>query len=87
MVSLDGRVVEQYSRMGVPNVLVRVGARTAVTDANGYFTLSGVPPNTTQQMAITHRDFEQYVTSVIVGSERAYTVGDIVIRQTTVRAL
>ena len=82
---MQGRVVEYYSRRGVPGVQVNVGGHTAVTDMGGSFSVN-VPPG--EYVIVTSiANFEPFEGNLSIGGATSYNVDDIAIRQTMVRAL
>ena len=84
--SLEGRVVELYSRRGISGVLVSVGGRSVVTDANGLFRIE-FSPSRSVSVTAQHRDFEGYSEALNLSENVAYSIDDILLRQTRVRAL
>lgn len=65
--------------------MVSAGAASAVTDSQGRFTLTVPPGNYVLQTM--HRDFQSFTGDMAVSQNISYSVGDIAVRQTRVRAL
>jgi len=72
MATLQGRIVETYTGRGVSGVLVSMGGATAITDANGGFTIQAPPGNWTLQAV--HRDFQAYSQPMRLPQNMAYTL-------------
>jgi len=71
--SIQGRVVEYYSRRSVQGATVNANGRTAVTDANGSFSLE--VPTGVVNLTVTHGDFHPFVTSLNITSPRPFNIG------------
>ena len=82
--SIQGRVVEYWTRRGVQGVVVQAGGRTTVTDASGGFSLE-VPMGVITVKA-THPQFHDYITTLNITAQQPFNVGDITM-QSKVRAL
>lgn len=85
MPTLQGRVTEFYTGRGVPGVLVSMGGSTALTDANGYFTVQAPLGNWTLQ--VVHRDFQAYSQPMNLPQNMAYTLQAPIRIRSVVRAL
>ncbi len=72
MASLRGRVVEFYTGRGVAGAVVSMGGRTAITDANGYFTVE--VPQGSWTLQVAHRDFQAYSSAMSLPQNIAYTL-------------
>ena len=84
MASIQGRIVEYWTRRGVQGAVVQAGGRTAVTGASGGFSLE--VPLGVLTVKVTHPQFHDYTTSLNITAQRPFNVGDITI-QSRVRAL
>lgn len=73
MASLQGKIIEFYTGRGVSGALVSLAGRTAVTDANGIFTLVNIPVGY-HDLQVLHRDFHTHVQSLGVTQERAFSL-------------
>ena len=82
--SIQGKIVEYYSRRGVPGAIVIVNNRTTLTDASGRFSME--VPMGTLVIKVTKGGFHPYATSLNITSPTAYDIGVITI-QSMVRAL
>ncbi len=51
--SVTGRVLHFTTDVGLGGVTVTVGGRSAVSDSNGYFTITGIAPGTGQLLTVT----------------------------------
>ena len=82
--SIQGRVVEYWTRRGVQGAVVQAGGRTTVTDASGGFSLE--VPMGVLTVKVTHPQFHDYTTSLNITAQRPFNVGDLTM-QSKVRAL
>ena len=84
MASIQGRVVEYWTKRSIQGVIVRANNRTTLTDSGGMFSME-VPlgPITLQA---THRQFHPYTTPLNITAHRAYDIGTVTL-QSKVRAL
>jgi len=71
--SIQGKVVEYYSRRPVPGAIVNANGRTAVTDSAGTFSLE--VPTGVINLSITHGEFHPFITSLNITSPRPFNVG------------
>ena len=84
MASIQGRVVEYWTRRGVQGAVVQAGGRTGVTDASGGFSLE--VPIGVLTVRVTHPQFHDYTTSLNITAQRPFNAGDLTM-QSKVRAL
>ena len=78
--TLQGMVVDTYSRMPVADVAVRLGDSEATTDAEGRFTLTDIPPD--GELAFTRQNYED----VRMPLERTTTI-DVAMRSNVIEGL
>ena len=84
MPSIQGKVVEYYTRRAVPNAVIIVNDRSTVTDQAGRFSMD--VPLGPLTIKVTHRQFYDYITSLNMTVSTAYDIGTITL-QSKVRAL
>lgn len=84
MASIQGKVVEFYTRRPVRGSVVRADGATAITDSAGRFSV--VVPIGVTTLRVTHREFHPYITSLNITRPTAYDAGTITL-QSLVRAL
>lgn len=84
MPSIQGQVVEYYSRRPVRGAVVQAAGKTATTGSSGMFSME--LPRGVFTMMVTHRDFYDFVTSLNVTAPKAYDLG-VITMQSKVRAL
>jgi len=84
MASIQGKVVEYYTRRSVPGAVVIVNDRSTVTDQAGRFSMD--VPLGVVTIKVTHRQFYDYITSLNITAAIAYDIGTITL-QSKVRAL
>lgn len=82
--SIQGKIVEYYTRRSVPGAVVIVNDRSTVTDQAGRFSMD--VPMGTLTIKVTHRQFYDYITSLNITASIAYDIGTITL-QSKVRAL
>ena len=84
MASIQGKVVEYYTRRGVPSAVVIANNMSTVTDSAGRFSMD--VPMGVLTIKVTHRQFYDYITSLNITAHIAYDIGTITL-QSKVRAL
>ena len=84
MPSIQGKIVEYYTRRAVPGAVVIVNNRTTLTDQAGRFSMD--VPLGPLTIKVTHRQFYDYITSLNITVPTAYDIGTITL-QSKVRAL
>ena len=77
-------MVEYWTRRAVPGAVVQADGRTAVTDANGVFSVE--VPMGIVSVKVTHPQFHDYVTSINITAQRPFNAGELTV-QSRVRAL
>jgi len=82
--SIQGKIVEYYTRRSVPGAVIIVNDRSTVTDQAGRFSMT--VPLGPLTIKVTHRQFHDYVTSLNITAQTAYDIGTITL-QSKVRAL
>lgn len=82
--SIQGKVVEYYTRRSILGAVVIVNSRSTVTDQAGRFSMD--VPLGSLTIKVTHRQFYDYVTSLNMTVSTAYDIGTITL-QSKVRAL
>ena len=82
--SIQGKVVEYYTRRSIPGAVVIVNSRSTVTDQAGRFSMD--VPLGSLTIKVTHRQFYDYITSLNITVSTAYDIGTITL-QSKVRAL
>jgi len=82
MASIQGRVVEYWTRRAVQGAVVQAAGRTAVTGSSGMFTVE--VPLGTVTLRVTHPEFHEYVTALNVTAPTALNVGDITMQSKVV---
>ena len=82
--SIQGKVVEYYTRRSVPGAVVIVNDRSTVTDQAGRFSMD--VPLGPLTIKVAHRQFHDYITSLNITASIAYDIGTITM-QSKVRAL
>jgi len=82
--SIQGRVVEYWTRKSIQGAIIRVNNRTTLTDGGGMFSME-VPLGPVTLQA-THTAFHPYITSLNITAHRAYDIGTVTM-QSKVRAL
>jgi hypothetical protein len=60
---LSGRILDQDTSQPISGATVRVGAATASTDADGRYTLTGLPPGQ-YVLSVTHPDYDPGLSSI-----------------------
>jgi Tol biopolymer transport system component/protocatechuate 3,4-dioxygenase beta subunit len=60
---LSGRILDQDTHQPVAGATVRVGAASATTDAEGHYTLTGLPPGQ-YALSVTHPDYDPGLSSI-----------------------
>ena len=84
MASIQGRILEYWTRRGVQGAVVQAGGRTTLTDSAGGFSLE--VPMGVLTVRVTHPEFHDYAASLNITAQRPFNVGDITM-QSRVRAL
>jgi len=82
--SIQGKVVEYYTRRAVPGAIVLVNNRSTRTDSAGRFSMD--VPMGTLVLKVTKGGFHPYATSLNITSPTAYDIGTVTL-QSMVRAL
>jgi Tol biopolymer transport system component/protocatechuate 3,4-dioxygenase beta subunit len=62
-VALSGRILDQDTNHPITGAKVRVGAATATTDADGHYTLTGLPPGQ-YVLSVIHPDYDPGLSSI-----------------------
>lgn len=75
MPSIQGRVLEVYTRRPVQGAVIVVGNLSTVTDSQGRFSMT-VPVGTIS-LQVSHPEFHPYITSLNLPREMPYNVGTI----------
>ena len=78
MPSIQGKVVEYYTRRAVPNAVIIVNDRSTVTDQAGRFSMD--VPLGPLTIKVTHRQFYDYITSLNMTVSTAYDIGTITLQ-------
>jgi len=84
LASIQGRILEYWTKRGVQGAVVQAGGRTTLTDSAGGFSLE--VPLGVLTVKVTHPQFHDYTSSLNITAPRPFNVGDITI-QSRVRAL
>ena len=84
MASIQGRIVEYWTRRGVQGAVVQAGGRTAVTGASGGFSLE--VPLGVLTVKVTHPQFHDYTSSLNITAQQPFNIGEVTM-QSKVRAL
>jgi hypothetical protein len=76
--SIQGRVVEYWTRRSIKGAIVTTNGRTAVTNSAGMFVMD--VPLGTLSFKVTHPDFSPYVTSLNITRHTALDIGEITLQ-------